>query len=98
MGLKKSFFVIFIALIMASCAESKSKGPNSTGRGSEIIVVCSKKLWNGPIGDTIRGVLTRSMEGLPEAELCILHGGGHMVNLEQPAGFNDAVLEFLAGL
>lgn len=37
-------------------------------------------------------------EGLPEAELCILHGGGHMVNLEQPAGYNDAVLEFLAGL
>jgi pimeloyl-ACP methyl ester carboxylesterase len=37
-------------------------------------------------------------EGLPDAELCILHGGGHMVNLEQPEGFNDALLEFLAGL
>jgi 3-oxoadipate enol-lactonase len=37
-------------------------------------------------------------EGLPEAELCILHGGGHMVNLEQPTGFNEAILEFLAGL
>lgn len=37
-------------------------------------------------------------EGLPEAELCILHGGGHLVNLEQPVGFNEAVLEFLAGL
>jgi 3-oxoadipate enol-lactonase len=37
-------------------------------------------------------------EGLPDAELCILHGGGHMVNLEQPAGFNEAILEFLAGL
>jgi pimeloyl-ACP methyl ester carboxylesterase len=37
-------------------------------------------------------------EGLPDAELCILHGGGHLVNLEQPAGFTDAILEFLAGL
>jgi len=37
-------------------------------------------------------------EGLPEAELCILHGGGHMVSLEQPTGFNEAILEFLAGL
>jgi pimeloyl-ACP methyl ester carboxylesterase len=37
-------------------------------------------------------------EGLPDADLCILHGGGHMVNLEQPTGFNEAILEFLAGL
>ena len=37
-------------------------------------------------------------EGLPEADLCILHGGGHMVNLEQATGFNEAILEFLAGL
>lgn len=37
-------------------------------------------------------------EGLPDAELCILQGGGHMVNLEQPAGFNEAILEFLARL
>ena len=36
--------------------------------------------------------------GLAQAELCILHGGGHMVNLEQPEGFNEAILEFLAGL
>lgn len=36
--------------------------------------------------------------GLPHAELRILHGGGHMVNLEQPAGFNAAILGFLAGL
>jgi len=38
------------------------------------------------------------VEGLPEAELCILNGGGHMVNMEQPIGFNEAILEFLAEL
>lgn len=37
-------------------------------------------------------------EGLQEAKLSILHGGGHMVNMEQPAGFNEAIREFLAGL
>ena len=37
-------------------------------------------------------------EGLADAKLRILHGGGHLVNLEQPAEFNEAILEFLAGL
>jgi pimeloyl-ACP methyl ester carboxylesterase len=37
-------------------------------------------------------------EGLPHGELCILQGGGHLVNLEQPLGFNEAILRFLAGL
>jgi pimeloyl-ACP methyl ester carboxylesterase len=37
-------------------------------------------------------------DGLPNGELCILHGGGHMVNLEQPLGFNEAILGFLARL
>ncbi|MDO9256889.1 MAG: DUF4837 family protein [Bacteroidales bacterium] len=47
---------------------NKSKSPNSTGRGSEIIVVCSKQNWNGPVGNTVRGALTQNMPGLPEAE------------------------------
>ncbi len=37
-------------------------------------------------------------EALPDADLCIIHGGGHMVNLEQPQAFNQAILEFLAEL
>jgi pimeloyl-ACP methyl ester carboxylesterase len=37
-------------------------------------------------------------DGLPNGELCILHGGGHMVNLEQPLGFNEAILGYLARL
>jgi pimeloyl-ACP methyl ester carboxylesterase len=37
-------------------------------------------------------------DGLPNGELCMLHGGGHLVNLEQPLGFNDAILGFLARL
>jgi 3-oxoadipate enol-lactonase len=37
-------------------------------------------------------------EGLPGAHLCILQGGGHMINMEQPEAFNKAVLEFLTQL
>ncbi|MBE0504496.1 MAG: alpha/beta hydrolase, partial [Desulfuromonadales bacterium] len=36
--------------------------------------------------------------GLADANLAILQGGGHLVNLEQPHGFNAAIKEFLAGL
>ena len=66
MWFKISICFLFSALILVSCGESKS--PNSTGRNSEIIVVCSKQKWNSPVGDTIRGRLMQSMAGLPEAE------------------------------
>ena len=68
MWFKKSVYFLFATLILASCGESKSSSPNSTGRGSEIIVVCNKPVWNGPVGDSIRAVLMQYMQGLPEAE------------------------------
>lgn len=68
MWFNKSVYFLFITLILSSCGGSKSKSPDSTGRGSEIIVVCSKQLWNSPVGDTIRGTLMKAMPGLPEAE------------------------------
>lgn len=68
MWYKKLIYLLVAAFILASCSESKSKGPNSTGRGSEIIVVCSKPAWNSAIGDTIRASLMQNMPGLPEAE------------------------------
>jgi pimeloyl-ACP methyl ester carboxylesterase len=37
-------------------------------------------------------------DGIADAQLSILHGGGHMVNLEQPDAFNAVLKEFLAGL
>lgn len=36
--------------------------------------------------------------GLPDAKLKIIPGAGHMVNLEQPVTFNQALLEFLTSL
>jgi len=37
-------------------------------------------------------------DGIADAKLAILSGGGHMVNLEQPEAFNAVLKEFLAGL
>lgn len=68
MWINRSVYFLFATLLLCSCGVNKSKSPNSTGRGSEIIVVCSKQTWNGPVGDTIRGALTQNMPGLPEAE------------------------------
>jgi hypothetical protein len=68
MWLKNSIFLLVATLLLTSCEESNSKGPDSTGRGSEIIVVCKKQKWDGPVGDSIRAALMRNMEGLPEAE------------------------------
>ena len=68
MSFKTLIFVLISSLIVASCSEGNSKGPDSTGQGSEIIVVCNKASWDGPVGDTIRRALMRSMEGLSETE------------------------------
>jgi 3-oxoadipate enol-lactonase len=43
-----------------------------------------------PLADL--GILT---EGLPESELCIIPDAGHMVNVEQPAAFNECLIRFL---
>jgi len=68
MWFRSSICVSLAALLLASCSGPTNKNPNSTGRGSEIIVVGNKQKWDGPAGDTIRSVLMRNMEGLPEAE------------------------------
>jgi pimeloyl-ACP methyl ester carboxylesterase len=37
-------------------------------------------------------------ENLPGARSCLIPGGGHLVNLEQPARFNACLLDYLEGL
>jgi hypothetical protein len=66
--IRNVFFAVVIALLSTSCADSKSNVPNSTGRGSEIVVVGNKIKWDGSVGDSIRKALMGNMVGLPEAE------------------------------
>jgi hypothetical protein len=68
MWFRNLIFVLLSSSILFSCTEGSTKGPNSTGRGSEIIVVCSKAKWNSAVGDSIREALMQPMVGLPEDE------------------------------
>ena len=40
-------------------------------------------------------VMERMAARIPDAELIVLPGAGHLANLEQPAAFNGALLAFL---
>ena len=68
MWLRNSVFIFLVTFLWSSCDKGSGSSPNSTGRGSEIIVVAKKSVWDGAIGDTVRAVLMQYMEGLPEAE------------------------------
>jgi pimeloyl-ACP methyl ester carboxylesterase len=38
------------------------------------------------------------LDGLPDSTGCIIPGGGHLVNLEDPKAFNTCLLDFLRRL
>lgn len=59
-----SLFIGFIS----GCGSPRSGKSNATGKSSEILVVCEKSQWDGPIGEAIRSVFGAEMEGLPESE------------------------------
>ena len=64
-------FVLFSTSFLNSCNESSEA--ESTGKGSEILVVCTDSIWNSATGDTLRATLMRNMEGLAEAEFLLTH-------------------------
>jgi len=66
MWFKKSVYFLFATVLLASCNGTIS--PDSIGNGSEIIVICTEKQWDGTVGETIRQALMQSMPGLPDAE------------------------------
>jgi pimeloyl-ACP methyl ester carboxylesterase len=43
-------------------------------------------------------IAVRLEKEIPRARRVVIEGAGHLVNLEQPERFNQAVLEFLGGL
>jgi hypothetical protein len=75
MRFKNLVFVYALALLFASCNGNKGKAPDSTGQGSEILVVCEKAEWNGPLGDTVRAAFMHYMDGLsvPEPEFTLIN-------------------------
>jgi pimeloyl-ACP methyl ester carboxylesterase len=46
---------------------------------------------------TPRGVFAPGVEAIPEAELVEIPDAGHMLMIERPEAFNEAVLDYLRG-
>jgi len=41
---------------------------SSSGRSSEVLIVCSEKQWKGVLGDSLQAILMQSVMGLPQNE------------------------------
>lgn len=62
---------VFIIYFLCACSEAGSQGSSlvsSSGRSSEVLVVCDNTSWNSKMGDSIREVLLGSVPALPQAE------------------------------
>lgn len=67
--MKKLFLPALLFLLFGTACTVKDKNnPNSTGKGSEILVVCEKAVWDRMAHKTLSALLSKEMEGLPESE------------------------------
>ena len=68
--------VAFIALTtIFGCKEGEKVLPGIVGAPNEILVVTSDKVWNTPMGDTVKNYFSEPLFGLPqeEAKFKVLH-------------------------
>lgn len=68
--MKKLLIAIFSLGVLISC-EKTSKKPSlegSIGNTNHVKIVMDKELWQGRVGDTLRSILTTSVDGLPRDE------------------------------
>lgn len=68
MLLQKLFTLSIVAIVLSSCSSNDKSQTTSTGRGSEIIVVCEKVKWDNVVSEPVKKLLTQEMNGLPESE------------------------------
>lgn len=71
--MKNIFLSALMLLVVFSCKEKKNGTTekflfDSTGNISHVSVVIENDLWDGSIGEAIRGVLTKTIYGLPQDE------------------------------
>ncbi len=60
--------ILFLILLLASCASDERVIPNSSGKSSEMLVVIDRQHWDGTIGEGIRVFFGQDMDGLPQPE------------------------------
>ena len=67
--MSRHVFVLIITLLtFYSCSVENSERPDSTGKGSEVLIVCDKSYWNSAIGDTIKAVMGAYLPAMNDAE------------------------------
>ena len=69
--MKKIIYWIGAVLLLVSCKGNGTQGTgltSSSGRSSEMLVVCPASDWNGVLGDSLRSVLLASVPALPQSE------------------------------
>ena len=73
--MKKSVFWVVVAVVggvvFGRCSGTGHQGAgllSSSGRSSEVLIVCSDKQWKGTLGDSLQAILMQSVLGLPQDE------------------------------
>lgn len=61
--------LLLIAVLLGSCEDNgKAVLPGKVGPAGELLVVCTERVWNGPVGATIRNVVQKPYPVTPQAE------------------------------
>lgn len=90
--------VAFIALTtIFGCKEGEKVLPGIVGAPNEILVVTSDKVWNTPMGDTVKNYFSEPLFGLPqeEAKFKVLHI--QPSNFERHLGKHRNVIQIQVG-
>ena len=62
------YFLLLFITVLASCKEESIRINDSAGRLNDILVVVDNDNWDGQIGDSIRAVLARPIDGIVREE------------------------------
>lgn len=65
--MRHSFILLSSALLLDGC-DAQLPLPSVTGKQGELVVVCDKKMWDSPAGDTVFSIFTADVYGLPQPE------------------------------
>ena len=78
--MKNIFFIVLLSSLFSCNSENEIVKVSSTGKINSVLVVVDNDKWEGEVGDIIKGVLGKSLVGLPQEE--------HRFSLTQIASHN----------
>jgi len=66
--MRNYIYILFLSIITVSCNEKSVRINDSAGRLNDILVVVDNNTWDGSVGDSIRAVLARPVDGIVREE------------------------------